>query len=108
MTLTSLGLVTVATPGTPVALSTNPNLRATRILFQSVPGLTGKGYIGTPQMNKSTLSGVIRILAPNPSGVISDLYEITTEDGLDGIYVSQLAVDMAVAGEGLLVSYWVE
>ncbi len=54
MTLTALGRVNVPTPGTPVPLSTNPKFRVCRVSFQAVPGLTGKGYIGTPQMHAST------------------------------------------------------
>lgn len=108
MTLTSLGRVNVAHPGTPVALSTNPKLRASRVLVQAVPGSTGKGYLGTAQMNKSTLAGVTYIFAPNPSGSISDSYEIAAEDGTDGIALAALAIDMDVANEGMLVSYWIE
>ena len=108
MTLTSLGRVNVATPGTPVALASNPSIRVCRVLIQAIPGLTGKGYLGTPLMTKATLSGVTRVLAPNPGGGVSDSYEVRTEDGRDGITLSQLAIDMDVAGEGMLVSYWVE
>jgi hypothetical protein len=73
-----------------------------------VPGLTGKAYIGTPHMTVSTKAGVIRVVAPNSAGGVAESYEIVTADGEDSIYLSQLAIDMDVSGEGLLVSYWVE
>jgi hypothetical protein len=54
MTVTTLGRVNVATPGTPVPLSTDPNQRVARIFAQVVPGLTGKGYLGTSNMVRAT------------------------------------------------------
>jgi len=47
MTVTTLGRVNVTTPGTPVPLSTDPNQRVAKIFAQVIPGLTGKGYLGT-------------------------------------------------------------
>jgi len=38
----------------------------------------------------------------------TDSYEVTTEDGMDGIPLSQMAIDADNLGEGLLVSYWTE
>jgi hypothetical protein len=108
MTLTSLGRVNVVSPGTPVPLSTDPKLRVTKVFFQSVPGLTGKCYIGTPAMSKSTLSQAIRVLVPATNAAIADQFEISARDGRDSIYLNQFAVDADVAGEGLLVSYWQE
>ena len=108
MTLTALGRMNVPTPGTPVPLSTDPNARACRVLFQAVPGLTGKGYIGTPHMHTAALTGVIRVVSPNSGSGIAEAYEIIAADGRDAISLSQLAIDMQVSGEGLIVSYWVE
>jgi hypothetical protein len=108
MTLTSLGRVNVATPGTPVPLSTDPALRVSRLYFQSVPGLTGKCYIGTPQMTKSSFAQVVRVLVPATGTAPADQFLIEAEDGRDGVYLNQYAIDADVAGEGLLVSYWTE
>ena len=108
MTLTSLGRVNVATPGTPVPLSADPTLRVARLFFQSVPGLTGKTYIGAPLMNKTTLAQVVRVLVPATNSSIADQFSLAPEDGRDGIYLNQYAVDADNAGEGLLVSYWQE
>jgi hypothetical protein len=108
MTLTSLGRVNVATPGTPVPLSTDPTLRVNKLFFQSIPGLTGKCYIGTPAISKSALSNVVRVLVPATSSVAADQMEISSKDGRDSLYLNQYAIDADVAGEGLLVSYWQE
>lgn len=108
MTLTALGRVNVPTSGTPVPVSLNTKARACRVLFQAVPGLTGKAYIGTPHMTVASMTGVVRVVAPNSTGGIAEAYEIVAADGTDSIYLSQLAIDAQVAGEGLLISYWAE
>jgi hypothetical protein len=108
MTVTAMGRVNVATPGTLVPLSSNTNQRASKIFVQVVPGLTGKGYLGMAGMVRSTLAGVIRVLWPNTSGGFSENFLIESSDGCDSLNLSQYYVDMDVANEGLLVSYWTE
>ncbi len=102
MILTSLGRIAVPAPGTPVALSTNARIQAARLVIQTAPLNTGKTYFGLKGMDKITLAGVSRVLDA------TDNYEVTTEDGMDGIPIFQLAVDADNPGEGLLVSYWTE
>jgi len=108
MTQTSLGRVNVSTPGTPTRLSIDPTQRVCKLFFQVIPGLTGKAYIGKPGMNKSTMVGVSRILWPNASGGVSDQFFLEQQDGTDTIPLSDYAIDVDVAGEGLLVAYWTE
>jgi hypothetical protein len=108
MTQTSMGRVNVSTPGTPVPLSTNPTQRVSKLFLQVVPGLTGKTYLGTPGMNKSTLAGVTRILWPNAIGGPSDQFFLEAQDGTDSIPLAKYAIDVDVPGEGLLVTYWTE
>jgi hypothetical protein len=108
MTLTSMGRVNVSTPGTPVPLSTNPTQRVSKLFLQVIPGLTGKTYLGETGMNKSTLSGVSRILWPNANGGLSDQFFLEAQDAADSIPLSEYAIDADVAGEGLLVTYWTE
>jgi hypothetical protein len=108
MTQTSLGRVNVSAPGTPVALSSDPTQIVSKLYFQVIPGLTGKTYIGKPGMNKSTLSGVSRILWPNATGGVSDQFFLEVQDGSDSIHLSDYAIDADVAGEGLLITYWAE
>lgn len=108
MTVTALGRVNVATPGTPVPLSTDPTARASKIYFQVIPGLTGKGYIGTSGMVRATLVNVVRVLWPNSGGGFSDSFFLESQGDGDVLNLSQYYIDMDVAGEGLLVSYWTE
>jgi len=108
MDINNTGRLNVPTPGTPVPLTNNPNNTASKLFFQVVPGLTGKMYIGTPGMRKATLSGVARVLSPNPTGGFSENFEIESQDGEDSIHLSQYAIDADVAGEGLLVTWWTE
>lgn len=108
MIINCLGRVNVAVPGTPVPLTTNPAITASKIFVQAVPGLTGKTYLGSPAMNKTTLAGVARVLSPNPSSGVSENFFLESQDGTNSIQVAQYAVDVAVAGEGLLVTYWSE
>src|SRR5260370_17339740 len=98
MTFTALGRVNVATPGTPVPLSADPTVRAAKILFQVIPGLTGKGYIGKSGMVRATLANVIRVLWPNASGGISDAFLIESQQDADVLNVSSYYIDMDVAG----------
>jgi hypothetical protein len=78
------------------------------LLFQVIPGLTGKTYVGNAVMTKATLGGVARILSPNASGGVSETFSIEAQDGTDSIRLSDYAIDADVAGEGLLVTYWQE
>ena len=108
MTIKCKGRVNVATPGTPVPLSTDPKATACKLFFQVIPGLTGKTYAGVPTMTKATLDGVARILWPNSAGGFSENFLIESQDGTDSIRLVDYAIDADVAGEGLLVTYWVE
>ena len=108
MTANPLGRVNVVTPGTIVPLTANTSLRASKIYFQVIPGLTGKGYIGKSGMVRATLVNVIRVLWPNMSGGFSDSFFLESGEDSDVINLSEYYVDMDVAGEGLLVTYWTE
>jgi hypothetical protein len=108
MTANPLGRVNVATPGTLVPLSTNTSLRASKIYFQVIPGLTGKGYIGKSGLVRATLVNVIRVLWPNSAGGFSDSFFLESAADSDVLNLSEYYVDMDVAGEGLLVTYWSE
>jgi hypothetical protein len=108
MTINCKGRVNVATPGTPVPLSTDPRATASKLFFQVIPGLTGKTYVGVPSMTKATLGGVARILWPNASGGFSESFFIESQDGENSFRLMDYAIDADVAGEGLLVTYWVE
>jgi hypothetical protein len=108
MTITSLGRINQPTPGTPIPLSANTTQRVTKLLIQMIPGLTGKAYLGVSTMSKTTLAGVVRTFWPNQSGGVSDQFFLETDDSEDSINLSQYSIDLDVAGEGVLVSYWTE
>ncbi len=105
MTPTSLGRVNVPTPGTPVHLAAT-RTPCCRIRVQVVAGLTGKMYLGTAGLNKNTLAGVIKELWPNQSGGVDDSYEVWSSTDEDTLDLSDYWIDAAIAGEGLIVSYW--
>jgi hypothetical protein len=108
MTINCMGRINVSVPGTPVPLTSDLKVTASKVFFQVIPGLTGKTYVGVPFMTKGTLNGVARILWPNTSGGFSETFYIETQDGRDSIRLADYAVDGDVAGEGLLVTYWQE
>jgi len=108
MTANPLGRVNVATPGTLVPLTTNTSLRVSKIYFQVIPGLTGKGYIGKAGLVRATLANCIRVLWPNSSGGFSDSFFLESGEDSDVLNLSEYYIDMDVAGEGLLITYWAE
>ena len=106
MTINTNGRINVTTPGTPVRLTTNHSVVANKLFFQAIPGLTGKTYVGVSSMSKSALSGVARVLSPNPTGGFSETFLLEGQEGENSIHVADYAIDADVAGEGLLVTYW--
>jgi hypothetical protein len=108
MIINSKGRVNVAVPGTPVPLTTDSTITASKLFVQVIPGLTGKVYLGKTSMNKTTLAGVVRILWPNSGGGFSENFFLESQDGTNSIRLSDYAIDADVATEGLLVSYWTE
>jgi hypothetical protein len=108
MNINSLGRVNVPVPGTPVPLTTNRAITASKLFVQVIPGLTGKTYLGTPSLTKSTFAGVARVLAPNPTSGFSENFFLESHDGTNTIHLAEYAIDADVASEGLLVTYWTE
>jgi hypothetical protein len=108
MTINCPERVNVATPGTPVPLSTDRTVTASKLFLQVIPGLTGKTYLGIQAMNKASLAGVARVLWPNATGGISEHFEIEPQDGENSIHLTDYAIETDVTGEGLLVTYWRE
>jgi hypothetical protein len=107
--VTAKGKITVATPGTHVAIETAAQpTAACKIHLQAPAANTGKTYIGTTGMVKATLAGVIHVFAiPLSTGPLETL-ELESHADEDRLQLAQYAIDADVAGEGLLVSYWVE
>jgi hypothetical protein len=108
MIINSLGKVKVLVPGTPVPLTINPAITASKLFIQAIPGLTGKTYFGLTTLTKGTLAGVARVLSPNPTAGFSENFYLESQDGTNSIKLFEYAVDADVANEGLLVTYWTE
>ena len=108
MTMICLGRLNVPTPGTPVPLTTDLSVRASKVFFQVIPGLTGKTYVGAKNLTKGRLAGTARVLWPNSNGGFSETFYIESQDGENSIRLADYAIDADVASEGLLVTYWSE
>jgi hypothetical protein len=107
MNVTAMGKVAVTTAGTPQALSATP-LMICHLQTQAAPANTGKVYIGTPGMVKSTLAGVIHVFQPPTPGDPLEIWELEPHEDTDPLYLQQYAIDADVSGEGLLVAYWIQ
>jgi hypothetical protein len=103
MAVKSLGKITVTTGGTPVQVSTT-RVGANSIMFQQIPGNTGKMYIGDSTLVKATLVGVHAVL-PIPTTNILPSYTATIVEAPAGLNAAEFWVDAEVNGEGVLVSY---
>ncbi len=109
----SFGKIAVPTPGTPVRVTTDTNLRVSRMRFASLIGEIGRVFLGVAGMNKSTGAGVIKEFWPTGAGGgIADAFEVCAEqrDLVDDRHMlapSDYYVDANTAGEGLIVCYCV-
>jgi len=107
----SLGKISVATPGTPVPLTTNATLMACRVRIESIIGEAGRVFLGVQGMNKATLAGVIKqfwptgVAGPAPA-IPVDSWQAIEEGGDNTIQLSRLFVDANTANEGVVVEYW--
>jgi hypothetical protein len=66
----SLGLIQIPSPGTPVPVTTDDSLRVMLMMVvRTVPGFTGKTYLGLAGMDRNSASktDVIRILSEPPA-----------------------------------------
>ncbi len=106
----SFGLIQVAAPGTPVQITTDPAITACLLMVRTIPGFTGKTYLGLQGMNKNsaTKNGVIRVLSePSFGPQDGELIPPTGRAQGNVIRVSDFWVDADVAGEGVLVTGFV-
>lgn len=107
----SLGLISVPTPGTPVRITTDPTLQAALLMVRTVPGFTGKTYLGLAGMNKTSAAktGVVRILSEPPACEPQDgeiIPPVATGYG-NVVSLSDYWIDADVAGEGVTVTCFV-
>jgi hypothetical protein len=103
----SFGKIAVPTPGTPVRVTTNTNLRVARMRFAVVIGETGRVFLGVAGMNKADGTGVVKQFWPTGAGGgIADEFEVTAMDDRHLLVPSDYYVDANNANEGLIVAYW--
>lgn len=99
--MNSLGLITVPTPGTPVALTAEV-LHCVRISFQpmkaSAASNAGKIFVGKVGMNKTTLAGVVLVMDPDQPAT-------TLEAPTGGDLAGDYWLDAETADDGALVAY---
>ena len=111
MQAVSLGLILVPTPGTPVRVSTNTNLRVAQMMVRTVPGFTGRTYLGLAGMSKSAAGkpGVIRILSEPPAHGAQDGEDLPPNTQGQGnlLSPSDYWLDADVANEGVVVTCYI-
>lgn len=109
MAMHSLGKVAVVSPGTPVQATINnssPSARvaAYSIMFQALPGNSGKVYVGLSGLNKSTLTQCVAIIAvPTTNSIPAFTVTLTYAPG--GLNVTDFYVDADNAQDGALISF---
>jgi hypothetical protein len=106
----SFGLIRVPTPGEPVQITADTSLNAAMLMVRTVPGFTGKTYLGLVGMTKSasTMSGVIRVLS-EPSFGPQDGEVLPPAGRGQGnvLRVSDYWIDADVPNEGVIVTCFV-
>jgi hypothetical protein len=111
MQTVSLGLIRVPTPGTPVRVTTDESLHVAMMTVQTVPGFTGKTYVGLAGLAKDswTKSGVVRVFSEPPAFGPQDGEVLPpTQTGHGNVLrPSDFWVDADVANEGVTVTCYV-
>lgn len=111
MQTVSLGLVRVPTPGTPVRVCSDESLHVSMMVVRTVPGFTGKTYVGQAGMQKDswTKSGVVRVFSEPPAFGPQDGEVLPAAQSGHGnvIRPSDFWVDADVANEGVTITCYV-
>lgn len=98
-------LVTVATGGTPIQVTTDATIKVSAIKAQTILGESGKMYLGNSQaMSKTTYANVLAVLSPVASGPL-DRFELVSDENRNGFQLSSFWVDAETNGQHLLVTY---
>ena len=101
-----LGKVSAPAAGVPVQLTADNTIRANKIVFVTIPGLSGNIYVGGANLNTSTLAGVLIKFNPPSAVGLSDSFTIESETATNSLVVSDYWLAASVAGEGALVTYF--
>lgn len=103
MSLKSLGKIAVSSAGTPQAVSAS-QLLCQSISFQALSSNTGKIYIGTQGMSKSTLVGVLAVLAV-PTANLLPGYSVSSIP-IGSVNAAEIYLDADTSTEGVIVGYY--
>ena len=101
-----LGKISAPSAGVPVQLTSDNTVRACKIVFVTIPGLSGNIYVGGANLNTTTLAGVLIKFNPPSAVGLSDSFTIESERALNSLVVSDYWLAASVAGEGALVTYF--
>lgn len=104
----SLGKITVNPSGTPIRLTANAstpaaNYPAHSYLVECLAANTGKVYIGTATMDKTSLTGVYAILPP-PTANVFPSFSVTVSYSPNHFNLAEVYIDVDNAGEGVVAS----
>ena len=101
-----LGKIAAPSAGVPVQLISDNSVRACKIVFVTIPGLSGNIYIGGANLNTTTLAGVLIKFNPPSTVGLSDSLTIESESPANSLVVSDYWLAASVPGEGALVTYF--
>src|SRR5580692_8706967 len=101
-----LGKISAPSAGVPVQLTSDNTVRACKIIFVTIPGLTGNTYVGGANLNTTTLDGVLIKFNPPSAVGLADSFTVESENSTNSLVVSDYWVAASVAGEGALVTYF--
>src|SRR3990167_7769393 len=109
--IASGGKITVGTPGTPVAaimnLPASPRPWACHgVMFQALPTNTGRVYIGTAAVDRTTLANAFAILAI-PTANILPSFSAALTIAPNGLVLNTFYVDADEADDGVILTYLV-
>ena len=111
MQTVSMGLIRVPTPGTPVRVCNDESLNVVMMVIRTVPGFTGKTYVGVVGMDKLSLNkhGVVRIFSEPPAFGPQDgeVFPPYPSGQSNVVRPSDFWVDADIAGEGVTVTCYV-
>jgi hypothetical protein len=103
---TFLGKISAPSANAPVQILSDPSVTACRIVFATIPGLSGNIFIGGAHLNTSTLAGVLVELNPPSTVGPADCVTIDAKVPSNSLRVSDYWLAASVAGEGALVTYF--
>lgn len=111
MQTVSFGLIRVPQPGTPVRICHDESLNVVMMVVRTVPGFTGKTYVGLEGMDKRShgKTGVVRVLSEPPAFGPQDgeVFPPFPSGHANVVRPADYWIDADVAGEGVTVTCYI-